>query len=98
MLEERLIHGGIADSYARVAQLFRQMVEASEPTSEEMLTLPMDRRLFAKLAGVTPETFSRVLTRLRRKGLVVHSGGLLRFPSSDRLCRRSLEGLEAVGH
>ena len=98
MLEERLIHGGIVDSYARVAQLFRQMVEASESTSEEMLTLPMDRRLFAKLVGVTPETFSRVLTRLRRNGLVDHSGGLLRFPRSDRLCRDSLERLDAVGH
>lgn len=98
MLEERLLRGRTVHSYDRVTQLFRQVIEASEQASESesTLVLPMDRPLFAKLVGVTPETFSRVMTRLRENGLVVHSGGLLRFPKPDQLCHLAMQGVEAA--
>lgn len=99
MLEERLLHGRTVHSYDRVAELFRQVIEASGPASEsgEAFALPMDRPLFAKLVGVTPETFSRVMTRLRKNGLVIHSGGVMRFPKPDQLRYLALQGAEAAG-
>lgn len=88
-LEERLMHRRALRSYERVAELFRGMIEASDPASQSdsILSVPMDRPLFAKLTGMTPETYSRALTRLQRNGLVVHSEGILTFPKPDQLCR-----------
>ena len=93
VLEERLMLGRALRSYERVAELFRGMIEASEPasSSEATLSLPMDRPLFAKLTGMMPETFSRAMTRLQRNGLVVHSHGRVHFPRPDQLCRLTAE-------
>ena len=94
ILEERLMHRQVVRSYERVAELFRGMIEASEPASrsEGVFSVPMDRPLFAKLTGMTPETFSRALTRLQKDGLVAHSKGMLRFPMPAQLCRLTQEG------
>jgi len=96
LLEERLMHGRTLRSYERVAELFRGVIEASEPTalSEETISVPMDRPLFAKLTGMMPETFSRAMTRLQKAGLAVHSHGRVQFPRPDLLCRLPGEGLE----
>ncbi len=92
VLEERLIHGRALRSYERVAELFRGMIEASEPAvAEGPLSIPMDRPLFAKLTGMMPETFSRALTRLQKHGLVVYADGALTFPKPDELCRTTGE-------
>jgi len=96
ILEDRVMQGQALRSYERVAELFRWMLEASEPTSalEGGLSLPMDRPLFAKLTGMTPETFSRAMTRLQEAGLAVCAQGMVKFPHPDLLCRSTSEGLE----
>jgi len=98
-LEERLMHRRALRSYERVAELFRGMIEASESASlpDSILSVPMDRPLFAKLTGMTPETFSRAMTRLQKAGLVLHSEGVLRFLMPDQLCRLTRKGAPMRG-
>jgi len=95
ILEERLMHRQAVRSYERVAELFRGMIEASEPglPPEGAFSVPMDRPLFAKLTGMAPETFSRAITGLQKAGLLVQSEGVLKFPMPDQLCRLTREGL-----
>lgn len=90
------MHGRTLRSYERVAELFRGIIEASEPASlsESTLSVPMDRPLFAKLTGMMPETFSRAMTRLQKSGLGVHSHGRVNFPRPDLLCSLTGEGLK----
>ena len=94
ILEDRVMQGQALRSYERVAELFRWMIEASEPTAalEGGLSVPMDRPLFAKLTGMTPETFSRAMTRLQDAGLAVCAQGRVKFPHPDLLCRLTSEG------
>jgi len=90
-LEDRLLRTRVEQSYDRVLDLFGQLLSASGQAidAEVVLDLPVDRPLFAKLTGMAPETFSRMMTLLRSEGLVVPSDKGICLPHPSRLLRPS---------
>ncbi len=69
---------------SRVAQwLLRQSRDSR--TKPPVITLPMTKRLLASQLGITSETFSRVLARLREEELIQVEGKAITLLSPDAL-------------
>jgi len=83
---------------SRVVQwLLRQLAEndlMDHPAPE--FTLPLAKHLLASQLGITSETLSRTLARLRKMDLIEIEGKTLRFQSVDKL-RHFLEDALAQG-
>jgi CRP/FNR family transcriptional regulator, nitrogen fixation regulation protein len=70
--EDHMLLLGRKDSLERVAAFLLEMDERLDGSG--LLTLPMTRRDIADYLGLTIETVSRALSRLRRAGAVTFSG------------------------
>lgn len=71
----------------RVMHLFFRLVSLSgqKDSSEAVLPFPFDRVLLSRIIGIAPETLSRVMTQLARRGLVMTTRNQVRFPDVRRL-------------
>ena len=66
----------------KLAELYQGQV-----TKEEKITLPITKKLLATQLGMTPETLSRAITKLKTEGLLVESGNSLALVDIPRLCQ-----------
>lgn len=85
-LEERYTNLEQSDAFSRVVHSF--LILATESGLHgRTITLPfvVRRELLAQLAGTTPETVSRIRTRLRNDGLVSWSNGQTVLADVERL-------------
>ena len=69
-LQDHLLIVGQRSAIERVANFLINLVRRSGCEREEILTLPMTRQDIGDFLGLTLETVSRTLTRLRLKGLI----------------------------
>jgi len=72
LLEVRYYLRSSCDVYARVVHTLLWMADQIGQMSADALTIPLkcDRRVLAQLVGSSPETVSRMMSRLREENLV----------------------------
>ncbi|MBX3236296.1 MAG: Crp/Fnr family transcriptional regulator [Nitrospiraceae bacterium] len=72
LLEVRYYLRSSCDVYARVAHTLLWMADQIGRVSADSVTIPLkcDRRVLAQLVGASPETVSRMISRLREENLV----------------------------
>lgn len=87
ILEHRLSSLQAYDAFNRIVQFFLDVVLELGLEGEENVVLPLrpSRSVLAKLAGLTPETTSRILGDLQRRRLIRRSDERFVIPSLARL-------------
>lgn len=93
----QLLALGRLDGTARLARFIADLARRHGHRQGAMLSLalPMSREDIADCLGLTPETVSRILTRLRKAGLLrLHSPTVIELPDNAALSR--LAGAEAI--
>jgi CRP/FNR family transcriptional regulator, nitrogen fixation regulation protein len=88
--EDHMLLLGRKDSLEKVAAFLLEMDQRLH--GSELITLPMTRRDIADYLGLTLETVSRALSRLRRAGAVSFSGASQRHVTI--LSRKHLQALD----
>lgn len=85
--EERFACQMSSSVIRRTLHLFLDLAEGMENPGSKSVTLPIElsRNKLAALVATTPETVSRVLTKLRRGRLVEHAASRVVIPDMDRL-------------
>lgn len=78
-----------AHAYARTLFAIHELVRLLHLKRERPVIIPhkIPRWFFSSYTGLRPETVSRVLTRLKREGLIAYQNRQLVIPKLDRLTR-----------
>lgn len=66
----------------RFAELYR-----NQRRHDGKLTLPCTKRVLAMQLGVTPETLSRLLNKMKKDGLIGEHGNCISIPQFEHLCQ-----------
>lgn len=65
----------------KLADIYR-----NQETQEDWVSLPMTKKLLATQLGMTPETLSRTIKKLKSDGLIIESGNHITLVDIPALC------------